>query len=59
MRVRISARTGSYAIYVLRGDDDAFVERALRVFAKYDARWVQEVYDGRYRKIIVLRHVVV
>ena len=56
MRVRISTRTGSYAIYVDRGDDDGFVERAMRIFAK-NAAWLQEVYDGRHKKIIVLRHV--
>jgi hypothetical protein len=58
MRVRISARTGSYAIYICDHDDDGFVERAMRIFAKYDAKWYQEIYDSRYRKIIVLRHVV-
>jgi ketopantoate reductase len=57
MRVRISARTGSYAIYVLRDDDDAFVERAMRIFSKYDVKWHQEIYDGRYKKIVVLRRV--
>jgi len=58
MKVKISTRTRSYAIYVYGYDDDEFVERALRIFAKHEAAWIQEVYDGRYKKIIVLRHVV-
>ena len=56
MRVRISTRTGSYAIYVDRGDDDGFVERAVWVLAK-NAAWVQEIHDSRHKKIIVVRHV--
>ena len=58
MRVKISARTESYAIYICDYDDDGFVERAMRIFSKYDVKWHQEVYDGRYKKIVVLRHVV-
>jgi hypothetical protein len=57
MRVKISTRSRSYAIYVCGYDDDEFVERAMRIFSKYDAAWLQEIYDGRYKKIIVLRHV--
>jgi hypothetical protein len=55
MKVKISARKSSYAVYVYDHDDDEFVERAMRMFA--DAAWHQEIYDGRYKKIIVLRHV--
>jgi len=56
MKVKISIRTKSYAVYVYDYDDDEFVERALRVFVKRPLEWIQEVYDGRYKKIIVLRH---
>jgi hypothetical protein len=57
MKVKISARTGSYAIYVHDYDDDAFVERAVNVLTKFGYAWLQEIYDSRYKKIIVLRHV--
>jgi DNA gyrase inhibitor GyrI len=57
MKVKISARTGSYAIYIYNGDDDEFAERAMRIFARCNPAWFQEIYDYRYKKIIVLRHV--
>jgi len=57
MKVKISARTGSYAIYVYDDDDDKFVERAVNIFTKFGYAWLQEIYDPRYKKIIVLRHV--
>jgi CRISPR/Cas system-associated endoribonuclease Cas2 len=57
MRVKISTRTKSYAIYVYDYDDDEFVERAIRIFARFEPAWVQEVYDGRHKKIIILRYV--
>jgi hypothetical protein len=44
-------------VYIYEDDDDGFVERAMRIFAKYDVKWLQEIYDGRYKKIVVLRHV--
>ncbi len=56
MRVRISPRYKSYVVYVYDYDDDSFVERAMRIFTK-NAAWLQEVYDGRHKKIIVVRHV--
>jgi DNA gyrase inhibitor GyrI len=57
MKVKISARTGSYAIYVHNHDDDKFVERAVNIFTKFSYAWLQEIYDPRYKKIIVMRHV--
>ncbi len=56
MRIRISTRSKSYAVYVYDYDDDGFVERAMRIFTKNTA-WLQEIYDGRHKKIIVVRHV--
>jgi len=58
MKVKISRRTKSYAVYVYSYDDDGFVERALRIFVKQEPPWIQEVYDGRYKKIIVLRYII-
>jgi len=58
MKVKISPRTNSYAVYVERGDEDELVERLVCMAALGRVKWIQEVYDGRYKKIIVLRHVV-
>jgi hypothetical protein len=55
MRVKMSMRSKSYAVYVY-DYDDAFVERAMRIFAK-NAAWLQEIYDGKHKKIVVVRHV--
>jgi hypothetical protein len=57
MRVKISTRTGSYAIYVDRGDDDELAERAVNVITRFTHAWVQEIYCGGFKKIVVLRHV--
>ncbi len=56
MRVKISTRSKSYAVYVYDYDDGGFVERAMRIFTK-NAAWLQEIYDGRHKKIVVVRHV--
>ncbi len=58
MKVKISTRTGSYAIYVERGDDDEFMERLVNVVTKFNYVWLQEIYDGRFKKIVVLPYVV-
>ena len=57
MRVKMSTRTGSYAIYVDRHDSDEFIERAVNVLTVYSYAWLQEIYDPRFRKIVVLRYV--
>jgi hypothetical protein len=57
MKVKISRRTTSYAVYIYDYDSDEFVERAINVISRYNYAWLQEVYDGRYKKIVVLRHV--
>ena len=54
MRVRVSIRTNSYAIYLERGDDEELGERAMRVIKVREPVWFKEVYDARYRKIIVI-----
>jgi hypothetical protein len=54
MKVRVSLRTNSYAIYVEKGDDDEVGERAVRVIAMSEPLWFKEVYDGRYKKIVVV-----
>jgi len=56
MRVKISPRSKSYAVYIYGYDDDRFAEEMLDVFVR-NAAWIQEVYDGRYKKIVVVRHV--
>ena len=57
MRVKISTKTGSYAIYVDIGDDDELVDRAVNVITRFSCGWVQEIYDPRFKKIVVVRHV--
>jgi hypothetical protein len=54
MKVKVSIRTNSYAIYVERGDGDDLGERAMRVIKVHEPVWFKEVYDGRYKKIIVV-----
>jgi len=54
MKVKVSLRTNSYAIYVEKNDDDEVGERAARIIAVGEPPWFKEVYDGRYRKIIVI-----
>jgi len=54
MRVRVSIRTNSYAIYLERGDDEELGERVMRVVKVQEPVWFKEVYDARYRKIIVI-----
>jgi hypothetical protein len=54
MKVKVSIRTNSYAIYVEKNDDDELGERAARIIAMREAMWFKEVHDGRYKKIIVI-----
>jgi hypothetical protein len=54
MKVKVSLRTNSYAIYVEKGDDDEVGERAVRIIAMGEPLWLKEVHDGRYKKIIVI-----
>jgi hypothetical protein len=56
MKVKISPRSRSYAVYIYDYDDDGFAERVARIFTK-NAAWLQEIYDYRYKKIVVVRHV--
>jgi hypothetical protein len=55
MKVKISPRSRSYAVYIYDYDDDSFAERMVRIFTK-NAAWLQEIYVYRY-KIVVVRHV--
>jgi hypothetical protein len=57
MKVKISARTGSYAIYVYDDNDDKLVENVVNMLTKFNYAWLQEIYDSRYKKIVVLRYV--
>jgi hypothetical protein len=54
MKVRVSIRTNSYAIYVEKNDADELGERVMRAVAVHKPLWFKEVYDGRYKKIIVI-----
>ncbi len=54
MKVKVSIRSNSYAIYLEKDDDDDLAERAMRVIKVMEPVWFKEVYDGRYKKIIVL-----
>jgi len=57
MKVKISTRANSYAIYVEKDGEEELAERVTRMLALDGVRWLQEIYDHRYKKIIVLRHV--
>jgi hypothetical protein len=57
MKIKISQRTNSYAIYVERDDEEELAEWAVHMVTQGRAVWLQEIHDSRFKKIIVLRHV--
>jgi hypothetical protein len=54
MKVRVSMRTNSYAIYVEKNDVDELGEGVMHAVMVRKPLWFKEVYDGRYKKIIVI-----